>query len=100
MKKTINFYDFSDAFRKAGRNEQFTYEGQRAIFDYLEEYEDSTGEEVELDVVAICCEYMEYENLKEFHNVYDKEDYPSLEKLRDYTEVIEVGEDSFIIAEF
>ena len=100
MKQTINFYNFSDAFRKAGRAEQFTYEGQRAIFDYLEEYEDSTGEEVELDVVAICCEYMEYENLEEFHNIYDKKDYPSLEKLRDYTQVIEVGEDSFIIAEF
>ena len=100
MKQTINFYNFSDAFRKAGRADQFTYEGQRAIFDYLEEYEDSTGEEVELDVVAICCEYMEYENLEEFHNIYDKKDYPNLEKLRDYTQVIEVGEDSFIIAEF
>lgn len=100
MKQTINFYNFSDAFRKAGRADQFTYEGQRAIFDYLEEYEDSTGEEVELDVVAICCEYMEYENLEEFHNIYDKEDYPNLDKLRDYTQVIEVCEDSFIIAEF
>ena len=100
MKQTINFYNFSDAFRKADRADQFTYEGQRAIFDYLEEYEDSTGEEVELDVVAICCEYMEYENLEEFHNIYDKEDYPNLDKLRDYTQVIEVGEDSFIIAEF
>ena len=100
MKQTINFYNFSDAFRKVGRADQFTYEGQRAIFDYLEEYEDSTGEEVELDVVAICCEYMEYENLEEFHNIYDKEDYPNLDKLRDYTQVIEVGEDSFIIAEF
>tara|TARA_R110000764_G_scaffold151460_1_gene238940 strand:- start:143 stop:445 length:303 start_codon:yes stop_codon:yes gene_type:complete len=100
MKQTINFYNFSDAFRKAGRADQFTYEGQRAIFDYLEEYEDSTGEEVELDVVAICCEYMEYENLEEFHKIYDKEDYPNLDKLRDYTEVIEVDEDSFIIGEF
>ena len=100
MKQTINFYNFSDAFRKAGRADQFTYEGQRAIFDYLEEYEDSTGEEVELDVVAICCEYMEYENIEEFHNIYDKEDYPNLDKLRDYTQVIEVGDDSFIIAEF
>tara|TARA_R110001599_G_scaffold140255_1_gene320233 strand:- start:1014 stop:1316 length:303 start_codon:yes stop_codon:yes gene_type:complete len=100
MKQTINFYNFSDAFRKAGRADQFTYEGQRAIFDYLEEYEDSTGEEVELDVIAICCEYMEYENLEEFHNVYDKKDYPDFERLRDFTEVILVGDDSFIIASF
>ena len=107
MKNTINFYDFSDAFRKAGRGNQFNYEGQRALFDYLsiwtfgvEEYEDSTGEEIELDVVGICCQYVQYEHLDEFHNIYDKEDYPTLERLRDYTEVIEVDEDSFIIAEW
>jgi len=29
------------------------------LFDYLEEYEESTGEEIELDVVALCCEYYE-----------------------------------------
>lgn len=100
MKQTINFYDFSDAFRKAGRADQFTYEGQRAIFDYLEDYEDDCDTEIELDVVALCCEYTEYDSIADFWLEYDQEDYPSLEKLRDYTEVIKVGEDSFIIAEF
>ena len=100
MKQTINFYNFSDEFRKAGRADQFTYKGQRAIFEYLEGYEESTGEEVELDVVAICCEYSEYENLEEFHGEYNKEDYPNLESLRDFTEVIPVCDDSFIIGIF
>ena len=37
----------------------FSYEALEAIFDYLEEYSDSTGENVEMDSVAICCDWAE-----------------------------------------
>lgn len=57
MKQTVNFSTFVDAFRAYDRYGSFGYDGLRVIFDYLEEYEDSTGEEIELDVVAICCDY-------------------------------------------
>lgn len=60
MKQSIGFGQFCDAFRNMGRNEQFTYAGKRALFDYLEEYEESTDTEVELDVIALCCDYSEY----------------------------------------
>ena len=59
MIQTINLSDFRDAFRRYGRGEQFSYEGLELIFDYIEEYEESTGEQVELDVVALCCEWCE-----------------------------------------
>ena len=59
MIQTISVYDFRDAFKRCGRGEQFSYEGLELIFDYIEEYEDSTGEQVELDVVALCCEWCE-----------------------------------------
>ena len=59
MKTTVTFCDFCDAFRNADRNENFSYEGKRALFDYLEEYEESSGDELELDVIAICCDYTE-----------------------------------------
>lgn len=59
MKTTVNFCDFCDAFRNMDRDTQFTYDGKRVLFDWLEEYEASTGEEVELDVIALCCEYSE-----------------------------------------
>ena len=29
------------------------------LFDYFEEYEKDTGEELELDVIAICCDFSE-----------------------------------------
>jgi hypothetical protein len=57
MKQSVNFSAFVDAFHAFNRYDQFGYEALKIIFEYLEEYEDSTGEEIELDVIAICCDY-------------------------------------------
>jgi hypothetical protein len=57
MKQSVNFTAFVDAFHAHQRYDQFGYEALHVIFDYLEEYENSTGEEIELDVIAICCDY-------------------------------------------
>lgn len=57
MKQSVNFNDFIDAFKRFDRYDAFGYEALRVIFDYLEEYEDETGQEIELDVIAICCDY-------------------------------------------
>lgn len=59
MKTTVSLYDFREAFRTCGRAEQFSYEGLEVLFDYLEQYEEDTGEELELDVVALCCDFYE-----------------------------------------
>jgi hypothetical protein len=59
MKTTVSRYDFERAFVDADRKENFSYEGLNALFDYLEDYEEQTGEEIELDVIALCCDYSE-----------------------------------------
>lgn len=59
MKTTVSLYDFREAFRTCGRAEQFSHEGLEVLFDYLEQYEEDTGEELELDVIALCCDYSE-----------------------------------------
>ena len=59
MKTTVTFSDFVDAFRQAGRKGTFSYDGLRALFDYLEEVERDIGKEFELDPIALCCEYAE-----------------------------------------
>jgi hypothetical protein len=59
MKTTVSKYDFERAFADADRKENFSYEGLAVLFDYLEELEASTGEELELDVIALCCDYYE-----------------------------------------
>ncbi len=41
------------------RKENFSYEALNLLYDWFEEYEESCDTEVELDVIAICCEYTE-----------------------------------------
>ena len=104
MKQTINEYQFKDAFQKC-RPDNFSCEGLIALYDYLEQYEEDTGQEVELDVIAICCEFTEYEDLKEFQGIYyddikgDK--YKTLEEIEEETIVIPIeGTEGFIIQDF
>jgi hypothetical protein len=59
MKTTVSRYDFERAFADADRKENFSYEGLAVLFDYFESYEEETGQEIELDVIALCCEYTE-----------------------------------------
>jgi hypothetical protein len=58
MKQTIGLSQFTDAFMSIRPN-NLTYDGLVQLFDYFESYEADTGEEIELDVIAICCEYEE-----------------------------------------
>ena len=99
MIQTISKSEFSTAFHTAGRGDNFTYRGLIALYDYLEEYEDSTGEQTELDVVELCGEYNEYEDLKEFQADYG-DDYQSIEDIEQQTQVIMIDDDSFIIQAF
>ena len=58
--QSINsIYQFREAFRLAGRMDQFSYEGLEVLFDYLDNLSEDSGEPIELDVVALCCEYYE-----------------------------------------
>jgi hypothetical protein len=52
-----SFNEFAESFRSMGRGGQF--QNLEWLYDYLEEYSDSCGEPVELDVIALCCEYTE-----------------------------------------
>ena len=98
MIKTINEYDFSKAFHNMGRGEQFSSCGLSALFEYFEMLEDES-DQMELDVIAICCEYTEYDSLAEFQEDYGSE-YESIHDIRGETELIEIDDDSFIIAQF
>tara|TARA_R100001440_G_scaffold9986_1_gene18364 strand:- start:522 stop:824 length:303 start_codon:yes stop_codon:yes gene_type:complete len=100
MKQSINEYQFRDAFHKMGRGEQFSYDGLKALYDYLEQLGDNTGEEIELDVIALCCEYAEYQCLEDFQKDYGKRHYKSIEDIEERTTVIQCGLVGFIIQQF
>lgn len=97
MKQIINFSQFVDSFSEQRKN-QFSYEGKRALFDHLQDYEESTGEELELDIVGLCCEYTEYASFKELHTDYTS--IKSMDELRDNTTVIEMEGGGLIIQQF
>ena len=97
MKQTIRENEFVHAILGDDYN-NMSYDGARALFEYIEEYEDQTGEDTELDVVAIRCEWTEYENIEEVSKDYDID---NLDDLRDNTSVIEVpNSDKLIVQEY
>jgi hypothetical protein len=100
MKQTVDFNTFAQAFVLMGRREQFSYSGLRALFDYLEEYEQDTGTEIELDVIGLCCDYVELDEqeAREQYSIPDDEEWQ--EFLRNETTVIDVDSDRVIIQQY
>lgn len=76
------------------------YDACEAIAEYLESMAEDTGEAIELDIVAIRCEYSLVDDIADFNNQYDKE-CESLDDVREFTQVIEIdGQEAFIIQDF
>jgi hypothetical protein len=78
MKMTMNFSQFLDNWYESRKN-QFSYEGKKALFEYLENYEEETGEQIEFDCIALCCDYTEYKNAMEAAQEYGYEEVVDLE---------------------
>ena len=103
MKQTIQLSDFRDAFHKAGRGTQFSYQALELIYDYLIEMEESDGEEFELDVIGLCCDISEDtpENIAKSYDIELADDGNELQNvlddLHDSTTVIGTTDDGNII---
>ena len=97
MKTSVSFYDFERAFAQVRPN-HFSRAGLVALFNYLEAFEEETGEEIELDVIGLCCDFAEYENIAEFNRDYGT-DYKSRDEICE-TIVIDVDDEAFIIQAF
>jgi hypothetical protein len=96
---TIDQCLFRQIFHNYRRGDQFSYEGLNALFDYLEELSEDTGANIELDVIALCCEFTEYADLDEIRGNYFKTALDTLDDLHDYTQVIQF-ETGIIIQDF
>tara|TARA_Y100000004_G_scaffold106214_1_gene119161 strand:- start:166 stop:501 length:336 start_codon:yes stop_codon:yes gene_type:complete len=87
MRQTVTEDEFIRAFDDYDRSENFTVAARRAMFEYFQEYEEDTGVEIDLDVIAICCEFSEYASEEEVRDYYGLEEDDEIE---DYTHVIPV----------
>lgn len=109
MKTTLTLYSacVADMLMKceAFGTDEDAYSLCYSMAQYLEEYEEETGEELELDPIAIRCGYRAI-TLDEVAEQYSGDfegmgDEDLLEYLQDNTIVIETGiKDTYIIGEF
>jgi hypothetical protein len=108
MIQTITESSFISAFDECNRGNNFSYEGRKTLFNYLEEIDP----EQELDVIALCCEFVEYENVAEYLKDYstdlEQKDFDTLQdfyqevrqEIQDKTQFIDIDGESFIIQSY
>ena len=64
MYQLVNRFDFRDAFQSSDTyKNNFSLRAIDALFDYFESFENNSDIGIELDIIAICCDYAEYDNL-------------------------------------
>ena len=98
--KTLNQNEFINEFGNSGQYaNNFTTEGLKALYGYLSELEN-----LELDVIAICCEYAEYESFDELIADYSINGtstiYSTLESIENMTTVLETDSGGYVIQQF
>lgn len=100
MKQMIGFSQFCDGF-SGSYKDNFSYQGKRALYDYLERLEEDMGEEIEFDPIGLCCDYSEYasaldciedKGIKEFEpdedDTEEEKEEAAIEWLQGETQVI------------
>jgi hypothetical protein len=55
----LNDSYFIDRFKECGRGDNFSYEALEALYNYLDDLSEDMGEDIKLDVIALCCEWQE-----------------------------------------
>ena len=96
MYQTINESQFIDAFKQwETYKDNFSYYGLKALYEFLEELEPET----ELDVVAICCEFSEYEDIEDYNKQHETE-FEHWEDLQHETLVLGVENGGLIVQDY
>jgi len=73
------------------RPDNFSYAGLKALYEYFIEM---GSEEMELDVIGICCDFCQYDTEQEALEAYDVE---SMYELLQETTVIECSDSTVIV---
>lgn len=85
----IQKFDSSDLYDIAlqwGRGEVFGPKGWNAIGKHLEQLSDDLGEDIEIDIIAICCDYNIAESAEDwwkYHGEYSSIDPEEWEQMND-----------------
>lgn len=112
LKRTIQSGDLYCLACEMDRGHNFGYKGWHAIGEHLEELSDSIGEDIEIDIIGICCDYSHADNADDFWLQYsgdmciDPDDWKNasdnekLEMVREYLQdctIVVICDDDCII---
>lgn len=87
MKKTVCFDEFRQSFNDYDRD-YMSYDGYEALYNYLLDIEEDSGIEMELDPIAIICDFAEYDSIEDVKKNYNVEDF---EDLQEHTWCVELN---------
>ena len=109
--------DFINLFHVMDRENNFSVTARRALFNYYDSLANDIGEDIELDIIGICCEWsestedsliIEYIHLVNDEDIDEDDDDARLSLIVDYIEsesmLIEVDQynqgKTFLVLEF
>jgi len=99
MTRSTNEDDFIRGFEQSGTyKNNFSRVALIALHDYFTRLEEDLGEELDYDMVAICCDYSEFSSLEELQENYT--DIKDIEDLQEHTTVIELENGGLIIQNY
>ena len=91
-----NASDLEAMFKECGRENSFTRVGMETLFEHLEELSESCGWDIKIDVIELCCEWSEYDDITDY-NEQNGTDYASWdEAYEDDVAVVQFDRQEFV----
>jgi hypothetical protein len=66
MYKSIGLHEFYRLFEAYNKEQSFSFDGKKALYDHLEQEEEDSGTMFVVDIVVLCTEYTEYDSYSEY----------------------------------
>lgn len=92
-------YDFSlfeSRFRDYSRQDQFSNDGLWALFEYLTQLAEDTGHPIEIDVIGLCCDWVEASAVE----ICDDYDYDNVSQIQCDTVAVELDNGNYLYQNF
>ena len=62
-----NASELEAMFKKCGRENSFTRVGMETLFEHLEELSEGCGWDIKIDVIELCGDYSEYDDINDYN---------------------------------
>ena len=89
IRTEVNEWEFKNYFTASQYKNSYSMEGLYTLYNYLNDLSEDIGEDIEFDIVAIACEYDEYESLEEALEEY--QDINTYDELEEHTIILDIS---------